>query len=388
MLNIKHKVDFSNPGHLKLCLLSEGIRIKNPAVFETEQFADDQFPYGYSNKFTKSFKKIPPEFILPNEVLVGIHVRDKSPWSLTYDSKVRKIYLTYKDKKITKVWFNPKPLFYGKKISNGTASEKVASMYGLYVLTLFSRGWCYYFIKNVQCMFCSLAPTRKTLGKENITAVLPDMAAETIKLAFHLDGKRIFYINHCSGSHKDNDLGLVLQIQILKALKNLTPKGVRHHMITMPPDDLTLLKTLKEESLGTLNFAIEVFDPDLFKKICPGKQLYYGYEKFLRAYDEAVKIFGKGKMYANFVCGLEPLDSMIRGFDYFTNQGIVPSVNIFHPDPESIFAYRSAPSIEYLFEMARAQSDIIYSKHNFLPVYPRGGTRNSIDTEIYKGYFK
>jgi len=380
------KIDFSNPGHLKLCLLSEGIQITDSSIFEIEQFAENQFPYGYSNKFVKSFRKIPSELIFPNEVVAGLHINSKSPWFLTYDPKVKKIYLEHKNKKITEVWFNPKPLFYGKRLANGITSEKVAVMYGLYTLSFFTRGWCYFFVKNVQCKFCSLAPTRQDLGKGNTTAILSKMAEEGAKLAFKKDGKRIFYVNHCSGSHKNNNLGLTLQIQILQALKKIVPKRIKHHMLTMPPDDLTLLKDLKRANLGTLNFAIEVFDPALFKKICTGKQLYYGYDKFLQAYEEGVKIFGRGNMYANFVGGLEPLASMFKGFEYFAKRGIAPSINIFHPDPESEFAYKKPPSIDYIFELVKTQSDI-YKKNKFVAIFPRGGTRNSLDTEVYRGFF-
>lgn len=378
------KVDFNNLGHIKLCLLSQGLRIDDSKIFNANNFANNQFPYGYSSESVKKFPKIPSELILPDEIVVGIHIRKSSPWALLFDN-TNSLFLTYKDRKITKTWFNPQPFYYGTKVAN-TLAEKLAVMYGLYTLSFFTRGWCFYFIQKLQCKFCSLAPTRKVLGKWNATTILPEMAAEVARIAFKLDKERILYINHCSGSHKNNDLGIVLQIQILEAIKKAVPESVRQHMLTMPPNSPSYIKKLKSAGLQTLNFAIEVFNPDLFKVICPGKNKYYGYENFLAIYDKAVDIMGRGNMYANFVAGMEPIECMAKGFEYFGKRGIVPSVNIFHPDPQSIYAKKQPPSLNYAFETAKLQT-WIYSKYNFKPIFPRGGTRNSLDSEIYKGYF-
>lgn len=386
MKEFNSKIDFSNSGHLKLCLLSQGLNIENKSLFQSKEFSENQFPYGYSTELVKNFSRTPSEIILPQEVIVGLHLKRESPWSLKVQSKNKDIYLAYKDKKITRVLFDTKPSFYGEKLSNGISAEKVSVMYGPFILSFFSRGWCYYFLKNKQCKFCSLAPTRKGLGSENIISITPDLAEEVVKLAISSMGKNIHYINYCSGSHMNNDLGVSSQIELLKRTKKVAPKSVKHHMLTMPPNNPKLLEELLEAGLDTLNFAIEVFDKKLFKKICPGKQKFYGYEKFLDILEIAVSIFPKNKVYVNFVGGLEPIASMNKTFEYFSKRGITPSVNIFHPDPESEFSKFPAPSIDYLLELASNLS-AVYSKNNFKPIFERGGTRNSIDTEVFRGFY-
>lgn len=380
-------IDFDNPGHLKLVLLSKGISIKSNTIFQQSLFATNQFPYGYSSDQVENFPRIPSELVLKNETVVGLYLRENSPFSLAMGKQSQKTWLTYNNKKISTVAFNSLPNFYGKKLSNGLACEKVAIMYGLYTLSLFTRGWCYFFVKGVPCKFCSLAPTRNSLGKFNMPVILPALAEETVRLAFKHDKVRIKYINHCSGSHKDNDIGVKLQLNILRAIKKVLSEKIRQHMLTMPPDNYLLIQELKLSGLDTLNYAIEVFDPNLFRQICPGKTKFFGYEKFLKAFDKAVSIMGKGKMYANFVGGLEPLPSMGKGFEYFAKKGIAPSINVFHPDPQSQLKKNSPPNIKYLLAMVRYQAEI-YSKYSFKPIFPRGGTRNSLDTEVYKGYFK
>lgn len=137
-------------------------------------------------------------------------------------------------------------------------------------------------------------------------------------------------------------------IDVVAAVRVVSPDNVRHHVITMPPDTLSMLQDLKDAGEGTVNFAIEVFDPDLFAKICKGKDTLYERDKFIEAIQEGVKTFGRGKTFYNFVGGMEPVDSMIEGFETFARMRVAPSVNVFYADPESAYADRSSPSEQYL----------------------------------------
>lgn len=376
--------DFANPGHVKLALLSQGIHVMSKDVFETSVYAENQFPYGYSGRDIKNYAKVPAELVLPQDVYCGLQLRPTSQWKIAVQDEG--VGLFYQGRYIMPISFIPRPHFYGKHIANGMLSEKVGVLYGSkYILSFFTRGYCHYFSIGKQCKFCSLNPTRKSLGKDNTLFITPSMAKEMTQLAFAIRTD-IAYINHCSGTHKSNDLGLKFQIDVLQTIVSVTPPGIKQHMLTMPPDNLNLLKELLRAGLGTINFALEVFDPQKFRYICEGKNELYGRDKFFEAYEEAVRAFGKGKVYANFVGGLESIETMEEGFWYLADQGVAPSINIFHPDPESIFTHVKPPSIEYLFKMVHAQ-DAVYKKYSFQPIYPKGGTRNSLDTEVFKGFF-
>ncbi len=377
-------IDFTNPAHLKVALLAQGISIESQAVFASSLYAENQFPYGYSNEEVKQYPSVPAELILPQDVYCGLHLKKESPWKLSI--KNHAFGLWYKDKLVAPVDFVPRPQFYGKQLSTGQLCEKVAVLYGnKHILSFFTRGYCYYFSIGKQCKFCSLNPTRNSLGKHNELFIKPSVAQEAAQLAFQ-NSNDIRYVNHCSGTHKDNNLGLQFQIDVLKAIAAVTPKGVKQHMLTMPPDNLDMLEDLKKAGLHTVNFALEVFDKKKFEVICKGKHTLYGRNKFFEAFKNAVSVFGNGNSYCNFVGGLEPVESMIEGFEYLASIGVVPSINVFHPDPQSAFHDRKPPTINYLLRMARAQGKI-YQKNKFKPIYPVGGTRNSLDTEVWRGFF-
>lgn len=384
IINRSSYLDFSNPGHIKLALLSQGIHISSKRIFTTQSFAANQFPYGYSSTIAKQLFHIPGELILPVNVYCGLQFRPDSPWTLTIKDK--QLALLYERTKICDVSFISEPKFYNMPLSNGRPCKNIAILYGnRHILSFFTRGWCYFFAIGKPCDFCSLNPTRQTLGKKNFIAITPKLATEAAKLALATNSD-IKYINYCAGTYSNNDVGLQLQIDIVKAVKQVTPPHIRHHILTMPPDTLSLLKELKNAGCDTINFAIEVFDKQLFKAICPGKQHYYGQDRFFEAFKYAVEIFGRGNVYCNFVGGLEPITSMKKAFTFFSNIGVVPSINVFHPDPESRLAYRKPPTIPYLLSMCREQAKT-YQKNKFRPIFPDGGTRNSLDTEAYRGFF-
>jgi len=384
VLNRPPQLDFSNSGHIKLALLSQGIHISSKRIFNTQSFAVNQFPYGYSSIIAKKIARIPGELILPDNVYCGLQFRSGSPWTLTM--KDNHPSLLYGKTKICDVSFISEPKFYDMPLSNGMPCKNSAILYGnKHILSFFTRGWCYFFSIGKQCAFCSLNPTRQTLGKGNVLITTPKLASESATLAL-VSNPDIKYINYCAGTHANNDVGLQLQIDIMKAVKHVTPSHVRHHILTMPPNTLSLLTDLKHAGCDTINFALEVFDAKLFKTVCPGKEHYYGQDKFFEAFKYAVNVFGRGNVYCNFVGGLEPITSMKKAFVFLSSIGIVPSINVFHPDPESGLSHRKPPIVSYLLSMCREQANT-YKTNSFRPIFPDGGTRNSLDAEVYRGFF-
>ncbi len=159
----KEKLDFSNPGHIKLSALSRGINIGDGSILSSRQFAENQFPYGYSSNLVRQIRTIPGEFVLPQDVYVGMNLRETSPWGFTVQEG--RPYLTYEGKTVSSVDFVPRPEYYGTELSNGQLAEQVGPLYGSrYTLSYFLRGGCYYFAVDKACKFCSLNPTRKDLG--------------------------------------------------------------------------------------------------------------------------------------------------------------------------------------------------------------------------------
>ncbi len=384
----KTKLDFSNPGHIKLSILAKGINIKDPSVFSKVKFAPNIYQFGLNNSIDGKIP-LPSELVIKEDVHIGINHIPTSPWSVIYKDK--KLWLTYEDKTITDIFLVQEPEFYKEKLKNNKSITTVVRLYGKYLLAYFIRGWCHYFKVNKACKFCSLGYARKSLGKENEIILTPEVAKEASELiAKHPDElKKLEYVNYSAGSLPDNDLGVIQQIKVIKEVTSTLNKvkKLKHHLLTMPPDTLSLIKDIKKAGIDSLAFALEVWGEDRFKYTCPGKHEYYGYDRFFEAFEYGLKVFGKGNMYANLITGIQPLESLLEGIDFFGKMGIPVSSNVFHPDKGTPFENKEKPSEEYIIETVKLLTRI-YLDNNFKAIYPKCGTRNSLDAEIAKGFFK
>jgi len=383
------KIDFSNPAIIKLCLLCDGVRIAPSVLKEIGiLYAEDRFRYHRVSKIPMGFKYVPSELILPKDIVSAVYIEEKSPWLIKKNQK-GEVRLFYKDKEICPTSFTKRPNFYDKKLSNNTLCKQTAVMYGNYVLGIFIMGWCYFPAKNVGCKFCSIGSnwSKQGLGTQNLKFVTPQIAQEAVATALSTDKKRIKYIMYSSGSFPDNNKGFQIQTDVVRAVKKeIQNFSIPQHFTIMPPDTFSLMKDIKDAGLTTIAFDIEVFDKDTFGELCPGKEKYYGYDKFIDALEYAISIFGWGNVHCGYVAGLEKLEMMFKGFHSLGKKGIVSDANIFHPDPQSGFENKPRPSKEYVFEMVKEQAKT-YKKYKFVSIFPIGGRRGSLDTEVYKGYF-
>ena len=107
----------------------------------------------------------------------------------------------------------------------------------------------------------------------------------------------------------------------------------------------------------------------------------------IESYKIAVEVLGKGNVYAGLIAGLEPLESLIEGMEFFADLGVVPAVAVFHRDAGSEMNEHPRPSPEMIWATGEHMSKI-YVKHSFTPFIPNSG-RNSLDTEAYlEGFIK
>lgn len=380
------KIDFKNPAHLKLLLLSYGVNFKESDLHDVgRKYSENRYYYGISNKTTEFKNNLPSGILLPDKIESNIYFNPDSDLSIRSNGK--EIGLFWKDDFITKIEFHHRPKFFDKKIDQNIDCKQVISMYCRHVLGIFSNGFCYFFNSKEQCKFCSLLPSRNLLGNQNLLVLTPEIVKEAVKIALLTDSSKIKYIQYTCGTHKNEDQSYLEQSHIINAVKQLFNKPRAHYLTIMPTIKENLYINLKDSGLDVISFGMEIFDKDLFKVYCPGKTKYFGYDNFLGSFEIARKIFGHSNVYAGFVGGLEPLESLEMGMNFFGEKGISIAVNAFHPDINTELWNRPRPTVDYLFQMAKMQSKI-YKKYKLKPLFPAGGRRSSLDTEVYRGFFE
>lgn len=113
----------------------------------------------------------------------------------------------------------------------------------------------------------------------------------------------------------------------------------------------------QEELVDAACFNLEVWSEDLFSRICPGKHAFVGYSRWIESLENAVGIFGKGRVYTAMVAGieLEPEYGMsweqaselaIAGAEALCSKGIIPIYSLYWPvggkgHPDYLFRLRA-----------------------------------------------
>lgn len=375
-----------SPTELKVHLLSEGLFF-NWHLFSgiKKDFYENQFGYNQTSKGIKKIYRLPQVLCLENKIISAVLRRENSSWNLRRDGD--NILLYNKDEFVTGPDLPEKPPYFGKKLSDGTLSENVIAVAGEQTPGFLFYPLCAYFDKGKPCKFCSVKATRTTIGKDLITDFTDQQIIEATKLFQNTPWRDIPLVAITTGTFPECDSGAEYVSRRVRQIYNALNPKIPIHLLTMPPDNFKLIEKYKEAGVTTLAFNIELFDPNLFSNICPGKEKYYGYKKFLESFDKAREVFGDYNVFCGFIWGLEPIESTIEGYKYFLDRGISISSNVFHSDAKSAFANRSHPSVKTILDLCEAQSKLYQKYPQARTIYP-GSMRSTLDYEIYMGDFK
>ena len=72
---------------------------------------------------------------------------------------------------------------------------------------------------------------------------------------------------------------------------------------------------LIEAGTDHFSFCYEFEDPEVFARICPGKEETLGQQAFFEAMEYTAKKLGRGRVSGEIIAGLEPIEATKRGID-------------------------------------------------------------------------
>jgi len=131
------------------------------------------------------------------------------------------------------------------------------------------------------------------------------------------------------------------------------------------PHDLSIIEKYKEAGYRTVATNIEVWDRNIFKAICPGKELQCGgWDHWVKALEYEVEVFGKGRVRSNIVAGLEPKDSTLEGIEYLASKGVVAVATSWNPNPGSALEGHRSPEPAWHFDLYKKIA-AIHRKYGF-----------------------
>ncbi|PJZ42825.1 radical SAM protein [Leptospira kmetyi] len=286
------------------------------------------------------------------------------------------------------VEFPPLPAWYRHKTKNGKIPGEIAPViewgYLIY-LTVFRN--CQYFGKEEECAYCDINHNyrqQKNAGRpytgvkdiEDILEVLSWIDAEDdIAKVYTITGGSVI-----TSLKKKNEIDFYLDYA--QAIESKFP-GRWMGKIVSQAWEIEDCQKFKDAGIQVYHPNYEVWDKNLFQKICPGKEAYIGRDNWIRRVVDSAEVFGPSYVIPNFVGGVElskpygfatvaeAIASTGEGLDFFMSKGIMPRFTAWCPEPYTTLGTQAGPPLEYFCELLTVWK-ATFEKYN-LPVPPGYG---------------
>lgn len=146
--------------------------------------------------------------------------------------------------------------------------------------------------------------------------------------------------------------------RVLKLLPALKKYNVPIGVSVYPTEGCS--RKFYEEGVFEVKYNVETMNSKIFKKVCGDLSLDYILDKL----KEAVDVFGKNRVFSNFIIGLGESDSSVmEGVETLAKMGVIPILRPVNPHPlRNGDCFTERPSPERLLRLAKIEAEIL-KKH-------------------------
>lgn len=320
---------------------------------------------------------IPYLMILENGSLVRLRCREDSPFSLVKDGDAFR--LLDEDEPVVRFTFAGRPVWHGQTAADGTPLDACGLNQHGDMMVLNLTPACEYWSTpreesgktgnppggSHRCAFCGYGlPDQRSRalgqeqGKPEIPQAVLQRAAEAVSKG-KASGARHLYLT--GGSMTDPDLEAERYLSVVGGVREAS-RGVYLAVGSqaLPPDRLP---EFKKAGADGVCFNLEIWDREVWKRVCPGKARFFGRDMWEESLVQAVQIFGEGNVYSAFVIGAEmvldaalpdaeaALKSNIEGVRWLLARGINPILSLFWPFVGTDMEGAKGPDLHFLLQL-------------------------------------
>lgn len=217
--------------------------------------------------------------------------------------------------------------FFPRLPVTGTVVDKLAKYHSHDCITLWPSTNCCYDRPGIKCKFCSLLP-------EADAPVDPDGLANGLRLLFE-QVPHTHALNFSGATYRNPDVMADYWIGLTEKLRAFYRGSISVEFA--PPSDLGRLDEMKRAGVTNVIMNLEVADPALRARICPGKSRI-SYAHYYDAFDRAVSLFGRGQVSTVLIAGIQPAEDIVRECEKLTKAGVFPTIMPFRPFDDSALA--------------------------------------------------
>lgn len=201
----------------------------------------------------------------------------------------------------------------------------------------------------IVCKFCDL-PYEFRYRKKPIEGLV-----DSVRRA--LDDRRLpaQHVLISGGTPRSQDYEY--QHQVYEAVTSAFP-GIDIDIMMVPNPGLLDLHHLKRIGVHGLSINLEIYNQERANEIMPLKaRLTRDY--YLNFIEEAVEVFGVGRVRSLLLVGLESMQDTLRGVEALMERGCEPVLSPFRPDPSTPLRGMKPPRAEFLVECYQRSREIV-----------------------------
>lgn len=298
----------------------------------------------------------------PNGFAAQYTWQKESPYEIKKEND--KFYLLKKGELIFEVTLQIKPKFFNKRTSSGIViGDFIGYNRGKKISTVFSDE-CSLFEKGEACKFCGFNGAIRHADQEE--------AGNFIKTAKQIgeavrEGYKEGY-NHfvVTGGFIPERRELEYYVDIAEAIREETGiEDFNGTPVVGAPLDLEVIDRYKEAGFRTIATNIEIWNRDMWRAICPGKEKYCGgRQNWENTLKHEVEVFGRGNVRSCIVAGIESKESVLEGVETLADWGIITQVQPWKPHPCSSYAGHQSPVSEWHLDLMKKVYHI-YRQYGF-----------------------
>lgn len=259
---------------------------------------------------------LPAAFFLPHGLRAAFRWNPESPYRIVAeDGKpvLRKYSYDKKPARIAEIEFYKRPKLLDYKTSDGMPFSRIAN----FNTDEGGVGICYSSECSLKedmgddCLFCNINPTHGVYRKEKDFKKTAKQIGE-VAAAAHKEGVGNKF--NLTGGFVPERREMEYYADVAEEIKKQTGlSDFNGTAVIGAPLDFSIIDKYKEVGFRTIASNIEIWDKNIWKAICPGKdRVCGGWDNWVKSLEYMVKVFGRGKVRSNIVSGIEPKKASLK----------------------------------------------------------------------------
>lgn len=202
------------------------------------------------------------------------------------------------------------------------------------------------------CTFCNI-PYDSPLQTYRLEPI--DECIEALRVAVEDPVQPAQHIMISGGTPKPKDIGNHRELYV-RAIEAFP--GVPVDIMMVPVPGILDVSALKRAGVNELSINLEVFDPDLQRRVARQK-FNWGRDYYLDFIEGATEELGQGRVRSMLMVGLEPIELTLNGVRAIAERGGVPVLSPFRPDPATPLAGMRPSTYEEMLSVLHEAEEIL-----------------------------